>query len=51
MSTTTTVLEEPKRTFGTQFETKDLVDFDTSRHYGDWRDEFHKYGCVLSKLC
>ena len=53
MSTTTTTTvktgEQQKRTFGTQYEEKDLVDFDPSRHYGDWRDEFHQKGCVLIK--
>lgn len=53
MSTTTTTTTEAsqpqKRTFGTQYEQKDLVDFDASRHYGDWRDEFHQKGCVLIK--
>ena len=36
-------------TFATQFETESRVDFDTSRTYGDWRDEFHRNGCVLIK--
>lgn len=36
-------------TFGTQFETKDLVQFDPNKVYGDWRDELHKYGCVVIK--
>lgn len=51
MSTTTQTesQEESKLTFATQYETKDLVDFDTSRVYGDWRDDFHKYGCCLIK--
>ncbi|KAK3679386.1 hypothetical protein LTR78_000947 [Recurvomyces mirabilis] len=51
MSTTTTQTQEDgaRRTFGTQYETKDLIEFDTSKIYGDWRDEFHKYGCVLIK--
>lgn len=49
-STTTTTKEtEPKLTFGTQFETKDLVKFDPDKVYGDWRDELHKYGCVVIK--
>lgn len=46
---TTQTKEDTKYTFGTQFEQKDLVDFDENRHYGDWRDEFHKYGCVVIK--
>ena len=49
MATTQTETEQPKYTFATQFETKNLVDFDTSREYGDWRDEFHRTGCVLIK--
>ncbi|CAK7219742.1 hypothetical protein SBRCBS47491_003953 [Sporothrix bragantina] len=48
MATTTTTLEE-NNTYGARFEQKDLVDFDTSRHYGDWRDEFHRTGCVVIK--
>lgn len=48
-TTTTSQTQEKKLTFGTQFETKDLVDFDPSRLYGDWRDEFHQRGCVLIK--
>jgi hypothetical protein len=27
---------------------QDIVHF-TPRTYGDWRDEFHKYGCVVVK--
>lgn len=55
MSTTTTTTsgkaqeDEAYRTFAAQFETKDLVDFDSSKVHGDWRDEFHKHGCVLIK--
>jgi hypothetical protein len=49
MSTTVTETKEEQFTFGAQFEAKDLVDFDPSRHYGDWRDEFHEKGCVLIK--
>ncbi|KAH8895334.1 Clavaminate synthase-like protein [Thozetella sp. PMI_491] len=41
--------QETNLTFATQFETKDLVEFDENHVYGDWRDEFHKYGCVLIK--
>ncbi|KAK0385731.1 hypothetical protein NLU13_6908 [Sarocladium strictum] len=49
-TTTTTVVEEPKdRTFGARFETKGLIEFDENTVYGDWRDEFHKYGCVVIK--
>lgn len=29
-------------------ESPDLVNF-VPRHYGDWRDEFHRNGCVLIK--
>ena len=47
MSTTTTV--EPTQTVAARFETKDLVEFDPNTVYGDWRDEFHKNGCVLIK--
>jgi hypothetical protein len=43
MSTCTVTETVPK------FEAKDLVEFDLSKHYGDWRDEFHKYGCVVIK--
>lgn len=32
----------------TQTETKDLVTF-KAQTYGDWRDEFHRNGCVLIK--
>lgn len=52
MSTSATVTEtqpEQQYTFGTQYEQKDLVDFNTNKHYGDWRDEFHKHGCVVIK--
>lgn len=57
MSTTTTTTTtttqaqdaEQKRTFDARFEAKDLVEFDPDRTYGDWRDEFHKNGCVLIK--
>ncbi|KAK5746237.1 hypothetical protein LTR17_000972 [Elasticomyces elasticus] len=54
MSTTTTtetkaVTAGEYMTFGTQYETKDLIDFDSSKVYGDWRDDFHKYGCTLIK--
>ena len=48
-TTTKTAPEESKYTFGTQFETKDLVDFDETKQYGDWRDEFHRTGCVVIK--
>ena len=51
MATTTQTKTEAdeKRTFATQFEAKDLVEFDPNRVYGDWRDEFHKNGCVVIK--
>lgn len=51
MSTTTQVqmASTPKFTFGERFEKADIVDFDTKQTYGDWRDDFHKYGCVLIK--
>jgi hypothetical protein len=42
-STTTTIVASTP-----QFETKDLKVF-TSQTYGDWRDEFHRNGCVLIK--
>lgn len=45
----TSTTETKQRTAGARFETKDLVTFDKSIVYGDWRDEFHKYGCVLIK--
>lgn len=44
-----TVTETKQRNFATRFETKDLVTFDKDTIYGDWRDEFHKNGCVLIK--
>ncbi|KAL6916439.1 hypothetical protein ACHAP8_007733 [Fusarium lateritium] len=47
MSTTVTV--EPTQTVAARFETKDLVEFDPNVVYGDWRDEFHKTGCVVIK--
>jgi hypothetical protein len=46
MSTTT---ETKQRTVAARFETKDLITFDKNQVYGDWRDEFHKNGCVLIK--
>jgi hypothetical protein len=56
MSTTTTTTSfanaeqaGEERTVDARFETKDLMEFDESRVYGDWRDEFHKYGCVVIK--
>ncbi|KAI7720168.1 hypothetical protein KC322_g1852, partial [Hortaea werneckii] len=51
MATTQTETQNDAKTytFATQYETKDMVDFDESRTYGDWRDEFHKKGCVLIK--
>ncbi|RMY72274.1 hypothetical protein D0863_04621 [Hortaea werneckii] len=49
MATTETETQNDAKTytFATRYETKDMVDFDESRTYGDWRDEFHKKGCVL----
>lgn len=32
----------------TSLNADDLVDF-SSKVYGDWRDDFHKYGCVVIK--
>ncbi|KAI6837312.1 hypothetical protein KC340_g4360 [Hortaea werneckii] len=51
MATTQTETQNDAKTytFATQYETKDMVDFDEGRTYGDWRDEFHKKGCVLIK--
>lgn len=43
---TTTQTEEAQTL---RFQAKDLVEFDPNRVYGDWRDEFHKNGCVLIK--
>ncbi|KAH8901713.1 Clavaminate synthase-like protein [Thozetella sp. PMI_491] len=50
-SQTTTATTEAKlqRNFATRFETEDLVTFDQDAVYGDWRDEFHRNGCVLLK--
>jgi hypothetical protein len=48
-TTTTTTKNEEQLTFGARFETKNLVEFDENAVYGDWRDEFHKNGCVLIK--
>ncbi|KAH6693756.1 hypothetical protein F5X68DRAFT_128565 [Plectosphaerella plurivora] len=48
-TTTTTTKTEEQLTFGARFETKNLVEFDENAVYGDWRDEFHKNGCVLIK--
>jgi hypothetical protein len=48
-TTTTAFKPEEQRTFAAKFETKDLVTFDENRVYGDWRDEFHKNGCVVIK--
>lgn len=50
--TTTSSFEAPQdkeRTYGARFETKDLIKFDENAVYGDWRDEFHKNGCVVIK--
>jgi hypothetical protein len=35
--------------YATRFESKDLVTFDETEIYNDWRDEFHKNGCVVIK--
>ncbi|KAE8155176.1 hypothetical protein BDV25DRAFT_126097 [Aspergillus avenaceus] len=45
---TTTVLQEIAEQTHESFTIKDLVDF-SDRTYGDWRDEFHKTGCVVLK--
>jgi hypothetical protein len=47
MSTTTTIQEAAEAT-NESFTVEDLVDF-SGRQYGDWRDEFHKNGCVVLK--
>ncbi|KAL4971936.1 hypothetical protein BDW66DRAFT_163291 [Aspergillus desertorum] len=47
MSTTTTI-QEAAEAINESFTVKDLVDF-SDRHYGDWRDEFHKNGFVVLK--
>lgn len=58
MSTTTTtttttatkqVEEPPKHTWAPRIEGKDIMHFDPNTVYGDWRDEFHKNGCVVIK--
>lgn len=49
MSTATQTETKSDRTFSARFETKDLVSFDENTVYGDWRDEFHKNGCVVIK--
>ncbi|TDZ39734.1 hypothetical protein CTRI78_v010498 [Colletotrichum trifolii] len=43
MATQTQTATEPeaKHTYAAQFETKDLVTFDTTKQYGAWRDEIH----------
>ncbi|KAH7152724.1 hypothetical protein EDB81DRAFT_432450 [Dactylonectria macrodidyma] len=38
-----------QHTFAPRFEAKDLMQFDQDAFYGDWRDEFHKNGCVVIK--
>ncbi|KAH7141431.1 hypothetical protein B0J13DRAFT_446020 [Dactylonectria estremocensis] len=38
-----------QHTFAPRFEAKDLMQFDDDAFYGDWRDEFHKNGCVVIK--
>jgi hypothetical protein len=48
-TTMPTMTETKHRTVAARFETKDLVTFDKSQVYGDWRDEFHQNGCVLIK--
>ncbi|KAL7660359.1 hypothetical protein ACMYSQ_003240 [Aspergillus niger] len=45
---TTTVIQEIAEATNESYTVKDLVDF-SDRHYGDWRDEFHKNGCVVIK--
>ncbi|GLA65110.1 hypothetical protein AtubIFM54640_006850 [Aspergillus tubingensis] len=45
---TTTVVQEIAEATNESYTVKDLVDF-SDRHYGDWRDEFHKNGCVVIK--
>jgi hypothetical protein len=47
MSQTETKTEPQVATLFTQ--PADLVDFEAAGPYGDWRDEFHKYGCVVIK--
>ncbi|KAL4924823.1 uncharacterized protein BDV17DRAFT_284403 [Aspergillus undulatus] len=46
MSTTT--IQEIAEATNESYTIKDLVDF-SGRHYSDWRDEFHKNGCVVLK--
>ncbi|TEA16340.1 hypothetical protein C8034_v001591 [Colletotrichum sidae] len=43
MATQTQTATEPeaRHTHVAQFATKDLVTIDTTKQYGDWRDEFH----------
>ncbi|KAI0163386.1 hypothetical protein BJ166DRAFT_526207 [Pestalotiopsis sp. NC0098] len=48
-ATQTAFQPEQQRTFAAKFETKDLVTFDETEVYNDWRDEFHKNGCVVIK--
>ncbi|GAQ35731.1 hypothetical protein AtubIFM55763_004565 [Aspergillus tubingensis] len=45
---TTTIVQEIAEATNESYTVKDLVDF-SDRHYGDWRDEFHKNGCVVIK--
>ncbi|PYH69508.1 Clavaminate synthase-like protein [Aspergillus vadensis CBS 113365] len=45
---TTTVIHEIAEATNESYTVKDLIDF-SDRHYGDWRDEFHKNGCVVIK--
>ena len=60
MSTTTTTTEvkstaggfdttDNAKVLAARYETKDLVTFDEAAVYGDWRDEFHRNGCVVIK--
>lgn len=44
----TEVTNTESETQAPDFSCPDLVTF-TPRHYGDWRDEFHKNGCVVIK--
>ncbi|KAL4878102.1 hypothetical protein BJY04DRAFT_230001 [Aspergillus karnatakaensis] len=48
MSATATLIQEVARGTNQSQTLKDLVDF-SGRTYGDWRDEFHKNGCVVLK--
>jgi hypothetical protein len=43
MSTTTTESANPSLAAQEKIE----VDFTPKEHYGDWRDEFHREGCII----